>query len=269
MATCCICGKSTGLKKVMIKDMKYLCFDCVKAAGFQPLTWTGNMKTSEQDIRKLLRAPKSSISDYAKGSLHASAPEKCQIKFTRTVGNYFKMDEVNRVWYGQDIYGMKPTKVHSFDDVISYELLEDGEAITKGGLGSAMAGGLAFGLAGATVGAMTGKRKTSGRCTSMKIKISLNDLSTPVEYIELLNMKVSRNSAAYKKAFDAAQEILAIMQIMTTDHSAPSGDSRSFSNESASSKSVADEIREFKALMDDGIISEEEFEAKKRQLLGL
>lgn len=32
---------------------------------------------------------------------------------------------------------------------------------------------------------------------------------------------------------------------------------------------AADEIRKFKALMDDGIISAEEFEAKKKQLLGL
>lgn len=31
----------------------------------------------------------------------------------------------------------------------------------------------------------------------------------------------------------------------------------------------ADEIRQFKALLDDGIITQEEFETKKRQLLGL
>ena len=34
-------------------------------------------------------------------------------------------------------------------------------------------------------------------------------------------------------------------------------------------KSVADEIREFKALLDEGLITQEEYEAKKRQLLGL
>ena len=38
---------------------------------------------------------------------------------------------------------------------------------------------------------------------------------------------------------------------------------------SAASASPADEIRKYKALMDDGIISAEEFEAKKRRLLGL
>lgn len=34
-------------------------------------------------------------------------------------------------------------------------------------------------------------------------------------------------------------------------------------------KSVAEQIRELKALLDDGIISQEEFNAKKKQLLGL
>lgn len=33
--------------------------------------------------------------------------------------------------------------------------------------------------------------------------------------------------------------------------------------------SEAEQIREFKGLLDDGIITEEEFEAKKRQLLGI
>ena len=32
---------------------------------------------------------------------------------------------------------------------------------------------------------------------------------------------------------------------------------------------AADEIRKFKGLLDDGIIAQEEFDAKKKQLLGL
>lgn len=35
------------------------------------------------------------------------------------------------------------------------------------------------------------------------------------------------------------------------------------------SKSVTDEIKEYKALMDEGIITQEEFESKKRKLLGI
>ena len=38
---------------------------------------------------------------------------------------------------------------------------------------------------------------------------------------------------------------------------------------SSLTKSPVEQIREYKALMDDGIITEEEFQAKKKQLLGL
>ena len=36
-----------------------------------------------------------------------------------------------------------------------------------------------------------------------------------------------------------------------------------------SSESSADQIKKYKELLDDGIISQEEFDAKKKQLLGL
>ena len=41
------------------------------------------------------------------------------------------------------------------------------------------------------------------------------------------------------------------------------------SSDDASSVSSADEIMKYKQLLDNGIISEEEFEAKKRQILDL
>lgn len=40
-------------------------------------------------------------------------------------------------------------------------------------------------------------------------------------------------------------------------------------NESEQKISFADELRKYKALFDDGIITQEEFEAKKKQILGL
>ena len=46
-------------------------------------------------------------------------------------------------------------------------------------------------------------------------------------------------------------------------------ESKSDNDESSGSKSIPDEIREYKALLDDGIITEEEFDAKKKQLLDL
>ncbi len=44
---------------------------------------------------------------------------------------------------------------------------------------------------------------------------------------------------------------------------------KSASNYTVQPISAADEIKKFKALLDEGIITQEEFDAKKKQLLGL
>lgn len=174
------------------------------------------------------------------------------------------IDGKNGLWYAQDWVGLHRGAVHRFSDIISYELLEDGDTQTKGGLGSAMAGGLAFGPLGALVGASAGRKTTSRICDSMRIRITLRNAAAPVEYVNLLQMRVSRKSAAYKKAYEQAQEILGVLDVLTAEKR-----EKPENAEAESAGSTADEIRKFKALMDDGIITPEEFEAKKKQLLGL
>ena len=248
MAVCGICGVKLGLKKVMIKGGNYLCFDCVKKAGYNPLTWMGNMKTSLGEIQSQING------DVVQES-------RTDMTVTQSVGNIFMMDENSHLWYSQDQFGLHKGAVHRFEDIIDYELLEDGNMQTKGGLGSAVAGGLAFGSVGALVGVSVGKKTTTTDCTSMRIKITLNNLNSPVEYVNLLQMKVAKKSAAYKKAYEQAQEILSILNVMTAQkHNGTVGDAPT---------SAADEIVKFKKLMDDGVITPEEFEAKKKQLLGL
>lgn len=67
--------------------------------------------------------------------------------------------------------------------------------------------------------------------------------------------------------YQNAQEILSLLQLICsqreTDNPVDS------TNTPVQDVSAADEIRKFKALMEEGIITEEEFLAKKKQLLGL
>lgn len=183
-----------------------------------------------------------------------------EMTVTQSIGNIFMADEQNHLWRIQDQFGLHKSTIHRFEDIIDYELLEDGDLQTKGGLGSALAGGLAFGAAGAIVGTSVGKKKTTANCSSMSIKITLNSMNAPVENINLLQMKVSKTSAAYKKAYAQAQEVLSLLKIIT---------SSAKKNEAAeTATSVADEILKFKNLLDAGIITQEEFEKKKQQLLG-
>ena len=53
MSECAICGQKVILKKVMVRGFKYVCYDCVKAAGHNPFLWLGNMKTTVSELREV------------------------------------------------------------------------------------------------------------------------------------------------------------------------------------------------------------------------
>lgn len=69
--------------------------------------------------------------------------------------------------------------------------------------------------------------------------------------------------ALYKKALEIQDYILAFNREQLSSRNS----SHSVTN--VVPKSAAEEIKEFKALLDDGVISQEEFDAKKKQLLNI
>ena len=73
---------------------------------------------------------------------------------TKTFKKMLSVDANHKLW----MYGTSNI-VFNFNDVVSYELIQDGESITKGGVGRAVAGGILFGGVGAVVGGLTGKKK--------------------------------------------------------------------------------------------------------------
>ena len=161
--------------------------------------------------------------------------------------------------------------IYLYENILSYELLEeDGTVVTTGGLGSAAVGGLLFGPVGAVVGGSTGKRTS---CTSRSFKIRISFIDGPSD------LTIVRCSSAGSVSNRGLQDALAVLErachrrdeiaqaaasgpaapaaAPDPGHSFPAGDD------------AADLIRKFKALADDGVITQEEFEAKKRQLLRL
>jgi hypothetical protein len=155
--------------------------------------------------------------------------------------------------------------LYNYEDILSFELLEDGEMITSGGLGSAAVGGIVFGGAGAIVGAVTGKKKSKSICTSLSLKITVNDKENPVEYIEFINSPTKKNGFLYKFALENAQKCSSLLEIICNDVKSKAH----ISDPKSIPLSEADEILKFKNLLDTGVITQDEFELKKKQLLGL
>lgn len=151
-----------------------------------------------------------------------------------------------------------------FNDILGYELIENGESISGGDMGTAIAGSLLFGTAGAIVGAVANGRDIM--CSQLQVKVTLKDGST--KYIEYINVSTAKNSTNYEVQYRYAQDLVSVLQsIIDKRNSIP--DIGVPNNPYSSALDATDQIRKFKSLYDDGIITKEEFEAKKKQLLNL
>ena len=239
---CAVCGRELGLlsRKARISDGA-VCCDCLRSAGISALENAASYDS--QSIREYITAHQTLVNNFS-----------C----TKSVGTYLRVDENNKAFkIKKDFF--------SYDNLLSYELLEDGESITKGGLGRAVAGGLLFGGVGAIVGGLTGGKKSKGICNSMKLRVSLKNAHKDIVYIDFILTETKTKSFAYKEALSSAQKCIAALEIINDINQS----SRIEYSSAPQSVSAADEIVKFKALLDQGIITQEEFEAKKKELLGL
>lgn len=154
-----------------------------------------------------------------------------------------------------------------FSDIIDCEIIEDGETIVGGNVGKALIGGAILGPIGAVAGAAA-KKKITSSISNVSFKIYLSDINKSSRIYSLLDKSCKKSDSDYKVAIGLANQlystISAIIHSISKDK-----DQTSQVNTYEQSCSAADEIRKYKSLLDDGIITQEEFEAKKKQLLNL
>lgn len=246
--TCCICGNEEGKKKIASGSV---CKDCLHSCSI-PFQLKVNKETTKETILIEIENNKNNKNLIA------------SFETTKKIGNYIEFDEHKRLWLIPDgIMGKKVNpKIYSFDEIVEYELLEDGDSITKGGLGGAIVGGVLLGGVGAIVGGVTGKKKTKSVINSLKIKITVNQTSKPCIYIDLIKSPTKADSLLYKAAYSSAQEILSMLSIIN-QNSKDTKQQQTTSN----TVSVADELIKLKSLLDDGILTQEEFTIEKNKIL--
>lgn len=233
MAICPICNQSIGLmSKVKIKD-SVVCTDCGWWAGISTeYVSLEQMKEFVQIMRErdILFTTTCELSSFL-------SPEKAVI------------DDTHRLFY----VGKRKEKldrlslIYSFDEVIGYEYqVLGGKTVTKskGGLGRAVVGGALFGGVGAVVGATTAKKES-------KVEGQMHVLH--VEFQTCIG-KSSRNFPHVPDGFTN------FLDKCLDEQSVQSNPIELMS---------ADEILKYKQLLDVGAITQEEFDAKKKQLLGL
>lgn len=174
------------------------------------------------------------------------------------------VDNTNKKWAINEWNNSTDVKIYQYSDLIDFELLEDNESIVKGGFGKALVGGALGGTTGAIIGS-SGSKKVKQNANLLEIKIRTNDFSHPQYSIEFIKgFAMAKTSPQYKKLYDEAQEVIGVLSFISAN-----GENNSTVAEEKMQISAADKVRELMQLKNEGIISEEEFEKKKKELLNL
>lgn len=247
---CAICGASLKSAKKHRASDGYICDACFSAAGYS----RGQVCFSDT-----VAVIKQFIEDREN---------------FRCITPTLYIDDINRVWryYGtMDFLGRpagSPIDL-SFDNVVACNVIEDNTVQTtvkKNGIGRAVVGGMLFGGAGAIVGATTGKSKVTETpvVRSLKVVATLENATIGEAVIPIISTATATNSKQYLFFRGLADRVAAEFQKMI-DPAEEAG----LPDAPGNPISEADELRKFKSLLDDGIISQEEFDAKKKQLLNL
>lgn len=127
---------------------------------------------------------------------------------SKCVGDYLYVDEPNQLWCVPTV----STKQYAFSDLLDFDIVENGDVVWGGSLLGTAVGAIAGGLTGALLGASASKANEV--CRSLQIKLSVNSIDKPNIYIALIDHEVRKNWDEYKKAVQAADEIVGVLKVI-------------------------------------------------------
>lgn len=158
-----------------------------------------------------------------------------------------------------------------FSEIIGCEILMDSQV--TGGVGRAIVGGLLAGDAGAIVGAVT----TKPHITSYQIVFYKSNISSPQYTLNIISEKTKTESMDYKNAVSFANSvnssIKAIISLTAqeknTENEPVFSQPETNDTNQTPGLSVADELIKLKKLLDEGVLTQEEFDNEKKHILSI
>lgn len=173
------------------------------------------------------------------------------------VGDMYFDDKYGKLFIKKSFTMNRSQAVYNYDELISYTPIFEGGKIKKHhGITRAIVGGVLAGPVGAVVGAGTGGKEFD---TIKRLGFILHLTNNRSQNFMLVISESKTDSFLTKSAMEDYNNIAAKLDQIIASSNQPT----------TASKSEVDEIRKYKELLDDGIITQEEFDAKKKELLGL
>lgn len=242
--TCPLCNRKIGLTnfKFQLINNEFICQNCANDL----------VGLSNKDQQQLKLSNLTTIKEmYHKKGLDAFDPS---IK----IGNesmFMSFDDNNQM------FSIKPNLATpeykgSYDDLDSYELIENNSIKTKSGLGKAIVGGVIAGPAGMITGAVLGRGQEGPELiNSLSLKINLKQESYCL--LVFISKKTKQNSLSAQAAWTNVIRLTDKLDEILPD--LPSIDENRTNN--------FDNLKNLKELLDLEIITQEEFDIKKKEFL--
>ncbi len=247
---CDICGAEVGrLSQRTLRD-GLVCSDCMGKLGEKFANpWTDSFSVEQ-------------ISKAIAGEIELIPPQVFQCS-----NGVLIIDSSNRVMYMSMLLGIKTDEI-SMDSVVGYTYVEDDKKYGVGHIvGTAAVGGVLFGGVGAIIGSVIG--------LNPKRKITHIDVEITYEtggICELFHAKIYKGKPIkaggydYNSYLDMAKSLMGQLDLLIKKTSLSTDEQE---NVPVQMVSNADEIRKYKELLDEGIITQDEFMIKKKELLGV
>lgn len=157
----------------------------------------------------------------------------------------------------------KPVSVSyiPFSSILECEILENNISIAKGGIGRAVIGGVVAGGVGAVVGSSTAKN--SSYSDQLSLRIITKNLDHPLFVITYVSYKTKKSSSLYQSKFKDIQQLYALLTSIIKSNE----DSLSENKTQGEMESLTEQIKKLSDLHKDGILTDQEFESKKADIL--
>lgn len=157
-----------------------------------------------------------------------------------------------------------PIIVVPFSSLVSFHINQRGKNVNKKhGITRAVVGGALLGGVGAIVGATTGGKQYDV-ITELSVSINLSNPDT-TRNIKLINTETKASSFVFTNALKQAEAITSLLERVAK----VTEEQKLETVKKDKLPDAVTEIKRFKKLLDDGVLTQEEFNAKKKQLLGL
>lgn len=247
---CDICGAMVGmLSQRKLRD-GMVCYDCMEKLGKKfTEPWTDSFSVEQ-------------ISKAIAGEIELVPPQVYQC-----TDGVLIIDLLNNVMYMSLLLGRRNDEI-PIDSIIGYTYVEDDKKYGVGHIiGTAAVGGILFGGVGAVVGSVIGSNPKR-KITHMEVEITYEkDGICELYHAKIYKGKpIKAGGYDYNNYLDTAKSLMGQLDLLIKKTS-PETDGQE--KPSCQMISNADEIKKYKELYDEGIITQEEFMIKKKELLGI